>query len=58
MMRILFGLGLALMVAFPPLFDIALAITTTVAKQPPVIAFATGVIVYPRIARRVRKWWR
>ncbi|MFJ8934190.1 hypothetical protein ACIRL0_00510 [Streptomyces sp. NPDC102365] len=55
--RILFGAGLGLMVAVPPLFDIALAATTLAASQPPVIAFAAGVVAWPRISRRVRGWF-
>lgn len=58
MMRILFGLGLALMVAFPPLFTITLAATTLAASQPPVLAFAAGILAWPRITRRVRRWTR
>ncbi|WP_167459131.1 MULTISPECIES: hypothetical protein [Streptomyces] len=56
MMRILFGIVLAILVAVPPLFGIVLAIATTVASQPPVLAFAAGVILWPRITRRVRRW--
>ncbi|MFC8201294.1 hypothetical protein ACFUTV_38745 [Streptomyces sp. NPDC057298] len=58
MMRILFGLVLALLVAVPPLFDIALAATMLAASQPPVLAFAAGVLTWPRILRRLRKWFR
>ncbi|MDQ1037246.1 ABC-type dipeptide/oligopeptide/nickel transport system permease subunit [Streptomyces sp. V3I8] len=58
MMRILFGLILALLVAVPPLFDIALAATTLAASQPPVLAFAAGVLAWPRITRTVRRWTR
>lgn len=56
MTRILFGLVLALLVAVPALFEIALAITTTAASQPPVLAFAAGVLAWPRITRLVRGW--
>lgn len=56
--RILFGAGLGLAVAVQPVFDIALAVTTTIATQPPVIAFAAGVLAYPRIVRRLRRWAR
>ncbi|MFJ2259495.1 hypothetical protein ACIOKD_14335 [Streptomyces sp. NPDC087844] len=56
MMRFLFGIVLALMVAVPPLFDIALACTMLAASQPPVLAFAAGVLAWPRIVRRIRRW--
>ncbi|MFD9192965.1 hypothetical protein ACFWCA_32725 [Streptomyces phaeochromogenes] len=56
MMRILFGALLALLVAVPPLFDIALAAATLAASQPPVLAFAAGVMAWPGIVRRVRRW--
>lgn len=57
MMRIAFGAVLGILFAFPPLFDIVLYGATAAASQPPVLAFAAGVILWPRIARRIRKWW-
>ncbi len=57
MMRLAFGALLGILVAFPPLFGIVLTAATTVAAHPPVLAFAAGVILWPRIARRARKWW-
>ncbi|WP_326786442.1 hypothetical protein [Streptomyces sp. NBC_00151] len=56
MMRIIFGLVLALLVAYPPLFDIALFGATKAASCPPLLAFAAGVVLWPRIARRIRRW--
>lgn len=56
MMRILFGIVLALLVIWPPLFGIVLFGATAVASQPPVLAFAAGVIAWPHLVRRVRRW--
>jgi len=51
MMRILFGGLLALLVVYPPLLAAVLA-------QPAVLAFAAGVLCWPRITRRIRGWAR
>jgi hypothetical protein len=56
MMRIIFGLVLALLVAYPPLFDIALSGTTKAASYPPLLAFAVGVTLWPGLARRAKRW--
>lgn len=56
MMRILFGAVLGLLVAYPALLAIALAVVAALASHTPVLAFAAGVILWPRIARRVRGW--
>lgn len=56
MMRLLFGALLALLVAFPPLLGIVGAAATLAASQPPVLAFAAGVLAWPPIVRRVRRW--
>lgn len=58
MMRILFGLVAALIVAYPPLFHIVLFSATTAASYPPVLAFTVGVLLWPRIVRVVRRWAR
>jgi ABC-type dipeptide/oligopeptide/nickel transport system permease subunit len=58
MMRTLFGLLLALLVAVPPLFGLAVTVGTAIATQPPVIAFAVGLYTWPRLARRIRRWWK
>lgn len=52
MMRFLFGALLALLVLFPAL----LSVVVTVASQPVVLAFAAGVILWPRISRRIKGW--
>lgn len=54
MTRYLFGALLALLVLFPALLS-ALAV---LAAQPAVLAFAAGVILWPRLARTVRTWGR
>jgi len=57
-MRIAFGALLALLVAVPPLLDIAGAAATLAASQPPVLAFAAGVLTWPHLVRRARRWWK
>ena len=54
MMRILFGAALALLVVYPPLLAAVLAVVA----QPAVLAFAAGVLCWPRITRRIRGWAR
>ncbi|MDX3559051.1 hypothetical protein PV729_46670 [Streptomyces europaeiscabiei] len=56
MMRIVFGALLGLLVACPPLASVVLAVAVAVASQPVVLAFAAGVIAWPRITRRIRGW--
>ncbi|MFD4527834.1 hypothetical protein ACFWP7_28670 [Streptomyces sp. NPDC058470] len=59
MMRILFGAILGLLVAYPALLAFVLAVVAVVAaivSQPVVLAFAAGVLLWPRIARTVRRW--
>jgi hypothetical protein len=56
MMRIIFGALLGLLVAYPPLASVVLAVAAAVASQPVVLAFAAGVIAWPRISRRIRGW--
>ncbi|MDX3507347.1 hypothetical protein PV755_00160 [Streptomyces caniscabiei] len=56
MMRIIFGALLGLLVAYPSLLSIVLAVAATVASEPVVLAFAVGVIAWPRITRRIRRW--
>ncbi|MFK4797807.1 hypothetical protein ACI3K5_03825 [Streptomyces sp. MPA0124] len=53
MMRIIFGIVLGVLVAYPTL---AVAVTNLIV-QPPVIAAAAGIWAWPRITRRVRGWW-
>ncbi|WP_164551779.1 hypothetical protein [Streptomyces sp. WAC 01529] len=52
MMRYLFGALLSLLVTFPSLLP-ALAV---IGSQPPVLAFAAGALLWPRINRRIRGW--
>ena len=54
MMRFLFGAVLALLVVYPSLF----AVVLTVVSQPAVLAFAAGVLAWPRISRHIRGWTR
>ncbi|MEH0445447.1 hypothetical protein QA811_17745 [Streptomyces sp. B21-102] len=54
MMRLAFGAVLGLLVAFPTL----LTIVATAAVQPSVLAAAVGVLLWPRITRRIREWTR
>lgn len=56
MMRILFGAVLGLLVAYPALLAVVLAIVAAVVSQPAVLAFAAGVLLWPRITRRIRGW--
>lgn len=56
MMRILFGIVLALLVIWPPLFGLVLFGAGAVASQPPLLAFAAGVVAWPHLARRIRRW--
>jgi hypothetical protein len=58
MMRILFGAILALLVVYPPLFHLVLFGATAAASYPPVLAFAAGVLLWPRVARTVKRWAR
>lgn len=56
MMRILFGAVLGLLVAYPALLAIVLAVVAAIVSQPAVLAFAAGVLLWPRISRRIRGW--
>lgn len=58
MMRIIFGALLGLLVAYPALLTIVLAAVAALVSQPAVLAFAAGVLLWPRICRRVRRWAR
>ncbi|MGQ4358883.1 hypothetical protein [Streptomyces sp. SAS_272] len=50
MMRLAFGAVLGLLVAYPPLLGAV--------AQPPILAAAAGIILWPRIARRIGGWAR
>ncbi|WP_215456650.1 hypothetical protein [Streptomyces sp. ATCC 21386] len=56
MMRLLFGALLGLLVAYPSLLSVVVAVAVAVASQPVVLAVAAGVIAWPRITRRIRGW--
>lgn len=56
MMRIIFGVLLGLLVAYPTLAAILGAVVATLATQPPVLAAAAGIWAWPRITARVRRW--
>ncbi|MDX2696860.1 hypothetical protein [Streptomyces ipomoeae] len=56
MMRIIFGALLGLLVAYPSLAAVVLAVVAALVTEPVVLAFAAGVIAWPRITRRIRRW--
>lgn len=58
MMRLLFGALLGLLVAYPSLLSVVLAVAAALVSQPVVLAFAAGVIAWPRITRRIKGWAR
>lgn len=56
MMRLIFGAVLGLLVAYPALLAVVLAVAAWTIAQPAVLAFAAGVVLWPRINRRIRRW--
>lgn len=56
MMRVLFGALLGLLAAYPALLEVVLGIAGAAASSPVVLAFAVGVVAWPRLARTVRGW--
>jgi hypothetical protein len=56
MKRVLFGAVLGLLVAYPTLLAVVLAVIAAVVSQPAVLAFAAGVLLWPRLTRTVRRW--
>lgn len=56
MMRILFGAVLGLLVAYPALLALVLGAVAVLVAQPVVLAFAVGVLLWPRLTRRMRGW--
>jgi hypothetical protein len=56
MMRLIFGAVLGLLVAYPSLLSVVLAVAVALVSQPVVLAFAAGVIAWPRITRRIKGW--
>jgi hypothetical protein len=56
MMRILFGAILGMLVAYPALLALVLTVVAAAVAQPAVLAFAAGVLLWPRITRHLRRW--
>jgi ABC-type dipeptide/oligopeptide/nickel transport system permease subunit len=56
MMRLIFGALLGLLVTYPSLLAVVLAVAAALVTEPAVLAFAAGVIAWPRISRRIRGW--
>lgn len=56
--RILFGAVLGILVACPPLLAAVLAVTAAALSQPAVLAFTAGILLWPRINRRIQGWSR
>ena len=56
MMRLIFGAVLGLLVAYPALLALVLAVVAAAVAQPAVLAFAAGVLLWPCITRRIRGW--
>jgi hypothetical protein len=56
--RLIFGAICGLLIAYPALLSIGIAIVGALVSQPAVLAFAAGVILWPRLACRVRRWAR
>ncbi|MGW3410268.1 hypothetical protein [Streptomyces sp. NPDC000888] len=53
--RLLFGALLGLLVAYPALLAIVLAVAAALVSQPAVLALAAGIWLWPRITARVRR---
>ncbi|WP_237313481.1 hypothetical protein [Streptomyces sp. AMCC400023] len=56
MMRLIFGALLGLLVAYPTLLSVVLTVTVALMSQPVVLAVAAGIIAWPRITRRIKRW--
>ena len=56
MMRLIFGAVLGLLVAYPTLLAVVLAVAAAVISQPAVLAAAVGIWAWPRITRKARRW--
>ncbi|MFE3857803.1 hypothetical protein ACFXPN_42530 [Streptomyces griseorubiginosus] len=57
--RLLFGAALGLLLlAFPAAPAVVLTAAVEAMSQPPVLVAAAGVILWPRVSRRVRRWAR
>ncbi|MGM9380320.1 hypothetical protein [Streptomyces antibioticus] len=58
MKHLLLGALLGLLAAYPPLLSLVLTAVAAIASQPPVIAVAAGILLWPRITRRIKRWAR
>lgn len=58
MMRLVFGALLGLLVAYPTLLSVVLAVAAALVSQPVVLAVVAGIIAWPRITRRIKGWAR
>ena len=56
MTRLIFGVLLGLLVAYPALLAVVLAVVAAAVSQPAVLAFAAGIWAWPHITRTVRGW--
>lgn len=56
MMRVVFGLVLAVLLSVPSLLDVTLSVAVWTLGHPPVLAFAAGVLWWPRLANAARGW--
>jgi len=56
MLRLIFGALIGLLVAYPALLAVVLAVVATVISQPAIIAAAIAIWAWPRITRTVRRW--
>lgn len=56
MMRIGFGVILAVLLTVPSLLDVVVATIAWAAGHPPVLAFTAGVLLWPRLAGAVGRW--
>jgi hypothetical protein len=54
MMRLIFGAVLGLLVAYPSLLAVVLAVVAAAVSEPAVLAFAAGFLLWPRITRSMR----
>jgi hypothetical protein len=53
---LVFGAVLGLLVAYPQLLALVLAVVAALVAQPSVLAVAAGICVWPHLTRRARRW--
>jgi hypothetical protein len=56
MSRLVFGAILGVLVACPAATTVVMTVVATLVSQPAVLAFAAGVLLWPRITAAVRGW--